>query len=60
MRTRDPHLGKVIAPEHPTCTFTNRRSMIGVSIDRNRPLSTVVAHGACVFRAARSMEFRTT
>ena len=30
IRTRDPHLGKVIERELPTCIFTNSRSMIGV------------------------------
>ena len=30
------------------------------SVDRNRPLSTVVAHVACVFCAARNAESRTT
>src|ERR1039458_3610699 len=51
---------KVIAPRLPTCTFTNHAAWSAFSVDRNRPLSTVVVNGACVFCAARTTDSCTT
>jgi hypothetical protein len=47
-------------PDFATCAFATWRSVVGVSVDRKRPLSTVVARVACVFCAARTTDSCTT
>ena len=59
MRTRDPHLGNTRAmagPDFPTCALKIDAAWPAFSVDRNRPLSILVAHVACAFCAAAKHE----